>query len=290
MAVGFSQNPCKKVYFWSPHRKHLSPLVSFVSEVAGGHINKQLRIILLIFLFSSQALSFELAPEYTEQEINEHPAWEDSKVTSLQASTLFTKKIPLTVVVTKRSTFKLDEVTREIRLAEEVFSQCEFSFSPITIVEARTTMGVAYSSDGSDEPFFSGSPFVNRPVIVMDYISQKPKSVDPGARAGYANFPKYTDLDSPSLHTGFVFKLGTYLQRETARATKEKLLSIGEGGLTPDTYSVLAHELAHILFNSGHSKEHYNILRVGSSDRAYVGHQIDVDSQCSKISESFFTD
>ncbi len=193
--------------------------------------------------------------------------WTDTSVSVLKPSTDFNRKIPLKLVVIKRSTWSKEQTVSEIRRVEAIFSQCEFSFSPITIVQTSITSNPMYDVYGSDVNLMDDGVFKGRPLVFID--EKRPASMNPN-NAGYAN-TKYWAKERISVNSAFVFNKGYEFNKLKLSPERD--------------YSVLAHELAHLLFDERHNKEDQNLLC--GSEVGCTGSEI-APEQCESISESFF--
>lgn len=154
----------------------------------------------------------------------------------------FMRKIPLTIIIENKSNWSFKEVMKELRSAENLYSECKVSFSPIEYITGDVTI----EQWESDFAFFDDStifPITNKPIVIFDEHSRTP-----GLKlgAGYANPVSAYWTDEINVNSLFIFHRGYLLKKERP--------------LNHQNYSLLGHELAHVLLNTGHNEIIGNIL------------------------------
>lgn len=208
--------------------------------------------------------NFEYSPEYNR---NQH----------------FTHEFDLNTIVLKDSNWDPEKARKQIDRAARVFEQCGIKINKVKMTFANSPTGDANfprSSEGGSsmeqnalrrrvDQFAAASPIQERPVVVF--------AENTGNNFGYAQFsstfannqrdlndPRFDSSQSPSLNYTFIS---------------------GNARMGNNWYSTVAHEVAHLLCQCGHSDNETNLLntqaRILSGDRERLS-----QSQCDVMKRS----
>jgi hypothetical protein len=205
----------------------------------------------LFFISFSGALTADgdfmpLEPAYKaaeEQKWNDHSEYSETEISSIKPSTGFTAVSPLELIVVKGSEWTPELIVSEFRRVEQLYSQCQVSFSPVTLVQAKYSLPNDKQpndlSVAGDSLMFPKDVLKTRPAVLfrrygisysipqarLEFLPTAPPHLVDVAVVSYFSW-NYA-FEYPPPHPG---------------------------------YSVFAHELAHVLLNVGHNQDDGNIL------------------------------
>lgn len=184
-------------------------------------------------------------------------AVDNAKISALSSSTKGTYRLPLTLVIDKKSPWTIPFVTEFIRNAEIIFTQCDLALAPITVVELNHPQLADFtpSTDYLITQDFPQNSY--RPLVVFNNGSYG---------SVYANAEYYKDHDFETLtrNTAFI----DYLALAFHASPKQETYFIK---------TVVAHELLHLLLNAPHNQLPGNILSL-----VQKGESISLE-QCDKV-------
>lgn len=153
---------------------------------------------------------------------------------NIKPSYSFSKKIPLHLVILNNSTWNIEGVIKRIRKTEKIYSQCRLSFFPIKILTLKNqNFNSSFNfHEKEDIDIINELKIDHRPLIIFAHKNTAAISSD-----AYSWIDKH-GVESTRKNVAFIFSHWKRTQR---------YLKIFDG-ITK--YSVLAHELGHILLNS----------------------------------------
>lgn len=217
-------------------------------------MNKAIMILLAIFLANAIKAQAEDLPE----------VWSNTQLLNVEPTTSFAKKIPLNLIWMEGTTWTEDWIRLEIRRLEKVYSQCEVSFSPITIAKSHFNGedGTAINLDHDflypmTQPFFK-----TRPLIFFAEKTIGERQAAWSVRRGLDRGDEVSDVT-------YYFTLAKLVRKPSD---------------DPGPQNQLSHELGHVLFDEPHNTIEGNIL-CGSFQ--CMGESI-TKSQCDSIDKRFF--
>jgi hypothetical protein len=209
--------------------------------------NIPLRVILCFWSLSLISPSFAkgfLSPRKVASIWNTQENYSKTKVSYLNTTFNFPTQVPLTLVVLEKSGWSKDEVLSKLKRTQEVYAQCEVSFSPILLIESKNVHGSVVDL-GSPFNVFANLkveqeiPFL-KPAVY--FLSQEAKHRFGGGYSWRVNSPGGR-LNAQKRNSAFVYSsIGTTESRSTS-------LSETRHGY----YEVLAHEIAHLLLDQSHT-------------------------------------
>ncbi len=186
-------------------------------------------------------------------------AVDNARIQILGSETQAGNRLPLTIVIDRRSPWTLDFVTPFIRGAEQLFKQCDLQLNPITVVELEHPRLLDFSSSTDylvTKDFPQGE--THKPLIVFNQGTN-------GEVYTHVDYYKYHEFEFYSHHTVFIDRLALVFHS----SEKDREYFIG---------SVVTHELLHTLLNEGHNKVPGNVLNNTSTH----GFEISAD-QCRRL-------
>lgn len=181
----------------------------------------------------------------------------DTEIEYLVPLTQYSKTVPLTVIHLKNSKWEKSEVEKRIRRTETIFAQCEWTFSPIVIIslnhEQGSTVDVETYEWDNDYSFFSlrgftdDDPLLQKPAMFL-LDSERADRYQGGVSFRRGLIPEGSP-DEKILNFSLLFGSFAF---EPQRSSGD-LYRVGK-------YEVMAHELAHLLFDVGHLETPNNLL------------------------------
>ncbi len=199
---------------------------------------------------------------------NAHSNFSSTEIVQLDSVTDFRIAIPLTIVVLKNSQWSQAEVIEKIRSTELIYAQCEISFRPIAIVKTVHGQGPVPDANNAasyvDIRDLVDSGAATKPIVFMTDAEKFGRH-----NGGSAWRTGSVGPNSPKTNTVLLYRSG-------ALENSGNFYSFASHPL--GYYEVMAHELAHLLFDQSHTnspghlmsnmKKRTNIIR--SQDCAVV--------------------
>lgn len=203
---------------------------------------------------SSDFLDFDPSLQSAAQERWGQAGFKNTQIRVIAPSTHFEIKAPLNLLVLNEpewnnSSWSIEEVISELRIAEEIYSECKVSFGPITVIQTESgqnTFGL-----GTDYNFELDKQLLN-PAL----LSTRPTVIFKRDGGSYSwHIGTIARYFTPYGSTGEGILLGNV-------SVSYALLKQTQQNPSPHKdYSILAHELAHAFWNTGHIEaEDGNIL------------------------------
>lgn len=217
-------------------------------------MTKIIGLILLIFILNSVAnaqngafLEFDRNLQRAAETKWNNAGFSNTRIRMVTPSTNFDVKTPLNLLVLDEAdwngqSWSTEDVIHELRIAEKIYSQCEVSFGPITMIQTRS---------GFDS--FGLATDHNFPLETKLYKAELLKSSYTHPTATFKfDGGSYAWLWSSILQ--FVRHGGTGWEvlQGTASISYRDTLKYRANPPPHKEYNILAHELAHVLWNSEH--------------------------------------
>lgn len=189
---------------------------------------------------SSDFLPMDPGQKWEAEEKWNRTSYSETEISLIRPFTAYPTTIPLQLIVLKGSSWAPEIVLEEFRKMERIFGECKVSFSPVTLIEARSSLQL---DDLREEYDFYGGLL----LFPHEAIASKPALLFQERATAYSWPAYYMDARrtlhlpiSPLLENTGVIPYFSYSLNKN----------------TPDvdpTFSVSAHELAHILLNRDHN-------------------------------------
>lgn len=204
------------------------------------------------------------------------PNFSETKVLRFRNDQTLQRQIPLTLVIYKNSSWRLDEVMLKLRQAADVIGdQCGINFNPVVVLETKIENGPIVNRNALLDKLpplnLVGTKALQKPIV---YFAEKEVSdVSDGGVSIYYCKTHIEDCQR-GLYSVFLYRNLVFAPDKNNSDMTSFL---------PGKYEVLSHELAHVLLLQRHVSEIGNIM---SNDPLFRSNKI-TKSQCETIYKNY---
>jgi len=213
------------------------------------------KLISIIFFIPGIVLGADLSSlKEIARKWDSQPHYSKTKATYIKEDADFEDQIPLTLVILKGSGWTSKEVLSKLKRTQEIFAQCKISLFPVLLIKTKNANGHVVNYDYHDFPDtvladyeLENTPALSKPVV---YFLSKEEDNRYGAGVSWPPIHPWGKADPQIRNSVLLYRSKALRAKNNTSLSETK----------PGFYEVLAHELAHILFDEPHLKSEGHIM------------------------------
>lgn len=206
----------------------------------------------LLFAISLLSPLLGEAQDSLELVWNSVPGFSETEIQEIPSSTHFFQSVPLTLLRFRGSHWDEQGLRERIQRTEEIFSQCELSFNPIRVITVTSATIPVIDTDHPGD-FLPYEDLLNKGAIATPFLILVDRFKGTNYDGGYSARESNVGKNSPIANTGALFSAYANAPSRSTPLSEDPVLG---------SYEVMAHELAHLLFDKPHLPGEGNILSV----------------------------